>query len=139
MFEKHLPDPSVLVQPAQVYAEQLTEAALEKLTPLTTIVRDSVEGVSEARLSLQDQADVIRNTMDGLSSDLQESLRDLQPLLEKIADHSQQVRTDAEEMDQLQSMVELRRSVDTLNNNLSTLLPRSRRRFLWPWKRRSQG
>ncbi len=138
-FEKHLPDPSVLVQPAQVYAEQLTEAALEKLTPLTTIVRDSVEGVSEARLSLQDQADVIRNTMDGLSSDLQESLRDLQPLLEKIADHSQQVRTDAEEMDQLQSMVELRRSVDTLNNNLSTLLPRSRRRFLWPWKRRSQG
>ena len=41
-FEKHLPDPSVLVEPAQVYAEQLTQAALDKLTPLTSLVRDSV-------------------------------------------------------------------------------------------------
>ena len=58
-FEKHLPDP-LLVEPAQVYAEKLTESALEKLTPLTKIVRDSVEGVVEARLSLQDQAEMIR-------------------------------------------------------------------------------
>ena len=47
-FENIFPDPSVLVEPAELYAEKLTEAALEKLTPLTTIVRDSVEGVAEA-------------------------------------------------------------------------------------------
>ena len=58
-FENHLPDPSVLVEPAQAYAERLTEATVEKLSPLTNLVRDSVEGIAEARLSLQDQADVI--------------------------------------------------------------------------------
>ena len=136
-FEKHLPDPSVLVQPAQLYAEQLTEAALEKLTPLTTLVRDSVEGVSEARLSLQDQADVIRDSMGGLSGDLQKSLSDLEPLLEKMADRTQQMRTEAEVIDQLQAMNELRRSVDALNANLNTFA--SRRRPAWPWSRRSQG
>jgi len=136
-FEKHLPDPSVLVQPAQLYAEQLTEAALEKLTPLTTLVRDSVEGVSEARLSLQDQADVIRDSMGDLSGDLQKSLRDLEPLLEKMAGRTQQMRTEAEVIDQLQAMNELRRSVEALNANLNILA--SRRRPLWPWSRRSQG
>ena len=39
-FEKHLPDPSVLVEPAQAYAETLTEATIEKLSPLTNLVRD---------------------------------------------------------------------------------------------------
>ena len=28
-FEKHLPDPSVLVEPAQLYADKLTEATIE--------------------------------------------------------------------------------------------------------------
>ena len=55
-FENHLPDPSVLVEPAQVYAERLTEATVEKLAPLTNLVRDSVEGIAEARLSIQDQS-----------------------------------------------------------------------------------
>jgi len=136
-FEKHLPDPSVLVEPAQVYAEQLTQAALDKLTPLTTIVRDSVEGVAEARLSLQDQADVIRSSMGGLSADLQQSLRELEPLLKTIADGSRQVHTEAEHLDQLQAMVELRRSLDALNANLDRIVPQRRSR--WPWVRRGQA
>jgi len=136
-FEKHLPDPSVLVEPAQVYAEQLTQAALEKLTPLTTIVRDSVEGVAEARLSLQDQADVIRSSMGGLSEELQQSLRDLEPALEKIAGSARQVRTEAEQVDQLQAMAELRRSLDALNANLDRIVPQRRSR--WPWSGRGQG
>lgn len=130
-FEKHLPDPSVLVEPAQVYAEQLTQAALDKLTPLTTIVRDSVEGVAEARLSLQDQAEVIRSSMGGLSDDLQKSLRDLEPLLQKLAERKTTVRTDAEQMDQLQVMVELRQSLDSLNANLDRLQPRARAGWFW--------
>ena len=83
-FEKHLPDPSVLVEPAELYAEKMIESTLEKLTPLTKIVRDSVEGVAEARLSLQDQAEVIRSSMSGLSQDLEKTLRDLEPILEKL-------------------------------------------------------
>ena len=136
-FEKHLPDPSVLVEPAQVYAEQLTQAALDKLSPLTTIVRDSVEGVSEARLSLQDQAEVIRSSMSGLSDELQQSLRDLEPVLNRIAGSSRQVRTEAEQLDQLQAMAELRQSLDALNANLDRLVPQRRSR--WPWSGRGEG
>ena len=136
-FEKHLPDPSVLVEPAQVYAEQLTQAALDKLTPLTSLVRDSVEGMSEARLSLQDQSEVIRTSMSGLSAELQQSLNDLEPLLNKIASSSKQVRTDAETLDQLQAMTDLRQSMDALNVNLNRLVPQ--KRPLWPWRHRGQG
>ena len=132
-FEKHLPDPSVLVEPAQVYAEQLTQSALDKLSPLTTIVRDSVEGVAEARLSLQDQAEVIRSSMTGLSEELQQSLRELEPMLDKLARHSDQVRTQSEQQDQLQAMQELRQSLDALNANLNRVLPDRRR---WPWSQR---
>ena len=136
-FEKHLPDPSVLVEPAQVYAEQLTQAALDKLTPLTSLVRDSVEGMSEARLSLQDQSEVIRTSMSGLSAELQQSLNELEPLLNKIASSSKQVRTDAESLDQLQAMTDLRQSMDALNVNLNRLVPQ--KRPLWPWRHRGQG
>lgn len=136
-FEKHLPDPSVLVEPAQIYAEQLTQAALDKLSPLTTIVRDSVEGVAEARLSLQDQADVIRSSMDGLSAELKESLRDLEPVLEKIADRSRHVRIEADQIDQLQAMSELRCSLDALNANLERIVPQRRSR--WPWSQRGKA
>ena len=136
-FEKHLPDPSVLVEPAQVYAEQLTQAALDKLTPLTSLVRDSVEGMSEARLSLQDQSEVIRTSMSGLSAERQQSQNDLEPLLNKIASSSKQVRTDAESLDQLQAMTDLRQSMDALNVNLNRLVPQ--KRPLWPWRHRGQG
>lgn len=130
-FEKHLPDPSVLVEPAQVYAEKLTESALEKLTPLTKIVRDSVEGVAEARLSLQDQAEMIRSSMDGLSEELQKSLSDLEPILQKLSDKKTAVKTDTEQIDQLSAMVELRQSLDTLNSNLVRLQPQRRVRWFW--------
>ena len=136
-FEKHLPDPSVLVEPAQIYAEQLTQAALDKLSPLTTSVRDSVEGVAEARLSLQDQADVIRSSMDGLSAELKESLRDLEPVLDKISDRSRHVRIEADQIDQLQAMSELRCSLDALNANLERIV--SQRRSRWPWSQRGKA
>lgn len=103
-FEKHLPDPSVLVEPAQAYAEKLTEATIEKLTPLTTIVRDSVEGVSEARLSLQEQTDVIRNAMNLLAGELSDLLAENRIGIDQKA--------------QLKSLIELRESIDQLNKNL---------------------
>lgn len=133
-FEKHLPDPSVLVEPAQVYAEHLTAAALETLSPLTTIVRDSVEGVAEARLSLQDQSEVIRQTMDGLSDDLNQSLANLKPVLQRLSQSSESALTEDQRLSQLQTMTELRHSLDSLNLNIERLL--STRRRAWPWDRR---
>ena len=103
-FEKHLPDPSVLVEPAQAYAETLTEATIEKLTPLTTLVRDSVEGVSEARLSLQEQTDVIRNAMNLLSGELSDLLAEN--------------RIGIDQKSQIRSLIELKDSIDQLNQNL---------------------
>ena len=71
-FEKHLPDPSVLVEPARAYADAITEASVDKLSPLTQLVRDSVEGVSEARLSLQEQSIMIQRCVDILKEELTE-------------------------------------------------------------------
>ena len=136
-FEKHLPDPSVLVQPAELYAEKLIESTLEKLTPLTKIVRDSVEGVAEARLSLQDQAEVIRSSMSGLSQDLEQSFRELEPILEKLEKHTISVRSDADQLDQLKIMIELNQSLDSLNRNLSRI-QQSSSRFRWFWNKRGQ-
>ncbi|MFZ9148960.1 MAG: MotA/TolQ/ExbB proton channel family protein [Vulcanococcus sp.] len=126
-FEKHLPDPSVLVEPAQAYADQLTQATLEKLAPLTNLVRDSVEGVAEARLSLQDQADVIRGSMDGLSQELNQSLQALEPVLTRLERLSTGTYTEAERIDQVQALVELRRSIETLNASVARLEPARRR------------
>ena len=103
-FEKHLPDPSVLVEPAQAYAEKLTEATIEKLSPLTTIVRDSVEGVSEARLSLQEQTDIIRNAMNLLAGELSDLLAENRIGIDQKA--------------QLRSLIELKESIDLLNKNM---------------------
>ena len=135
-FEKHLPDPSVLVEPAELYAEKLIESTLEKLTPLTKIVRDSVEGVAEARLSLQDQSEVIRSSMNGLSQDLEKSMKDLQPILEKLEKHTTSVRSDSEQFDQLKLMIDLNRSLDCLNKNLIRL--QSSKRSFWFWNKRGQ-
>ena len=115
----------------------MIESTLEKLTPLTKIVRDSVEGVAEARLSLQDQAEVIRSSMSGLSQDLEMTLRDLKPILEKLEQRTISVRSDSEQLDQLTIMMELNQSLDSLNKNL--ILLQSARRSRWFWNRRGQG
>ena len=104
-FEKHLPDPSVLVEPAQAYADTLTEATIEKLTPLTNIVKESVEGVSEARLSLQEQTDIVRNAMNLLAGEMSDLLAEN--------------RVSIDHKSQIQSLIDLKDSIDTLNNNLN--------------------
>lgn len=133
-FEKHLPDPSVLVEPAQFYAETLTAAALEKLTPLTSIVRDSVEGVAEARLSLQDQAGFIRSSMEGLSSEINQSLNHLEPLLQRLNEHSDSLAVESEKLEQLQVLRELRYSMDQLNSNFDRIIPKKRVFWSWRWR-----
>lgn len=135
-FEKHLPDPSVLVEPAQLYAETLTQSVLEKLSPLTTLVRDSVEGVGEARLSLQDQASVIRNTMSDLSNDLNTTIKELEPLLKRLASSSLSTKNDVEQMDQLKIMADLSKSLDALNTSLKQINKNGSSKMRWfNWRR----
>ena len=86
------------------YADKLTEATIEKLTPLTTLVRDSVEGVGEARLSLQEQTDVIRNAMNLLAGELSDLLAEN--------------RIGIDQKSQIRSLIELKTSIDELNKNL---------------------
>ena len=98
----------MLVEPAQAYADKLTEATIEKLTPLTTLVRDSVEGVGEARLSLQEQTDVIRNAMNLLAGELSDLLAENRIGIDQKA--------------QIRSLIELKTSIDELNKNLKRCL-----------------
>ena len=135
-FEQHLPDPSVLVSPAQLYAEQLTETALAKLSPLTALVRDSVEGVAEARLSLQEQAQIIRSSMDGAALELNHSLQQLKPLLLELKSASALSGVLGEELTSLKASIELRRAIEQLTVQLQRIeqlqLRRPQRR--WPWR-----
>ena len=103
-FEKHLPDPSVLVEPARAYADAITEASVDKLSPLTQIVRDSVEGVSEARLSLQEQSVMIQRCVDILK--------------EELTEISIERKTKSESAHQLQAVMELRRAIEQLNSTM---------------------
>jgi len=139
-FEQHLPDPSVLVEPARHYADQLTEAALAKLDPLTTLVRDSVEGVAEARLSLQEQAQIIRGSMDGAAHELTASLQELKPLLRELQSASTLGSVLGEELGTLKASMELRRAIEQLSGQLLQLqqlqreqLEHSQRQRRWPW------
>ena len=135
-FEQHLPDPSVLVSPAQLYAEQLTETALAKLSPLTALVRDSVEGVAEARLSLQEQAQIIRSSMDGAALELNHSLQQLKPLLLELKSASALSGVLGEELTSLKASIELRRAIEQLTVQLQRIeqlqLRRPQRRWPWP-------
>ena len=115
-FEKHLPDPSVLVEPAKAYADAITEASVDKLSPLTQLVRDSVEGVSEARLSLQEQSVMIQKCVDILK--------------EELTEMSIERKTKSESSQQLQAIMELRRAMEQLNstmldNKRSSLTPKN--------------
>ena len=103
-FEKHLPDPSVLVEPARAYVDAMTEASVDKLSPLTQLVRDSVEGVSEARLSLQEQSVMIQRCVDILKGELTEM--------------SIERKTKSESSQQLQAIMELRQAMERLNNTI---------------------
>jgi hypothetical protein len=122
------------VAPAQQYADQLVEATLTKLDPLTTLVRHSVEGVAEARLSLQEQAQLIRSTMDGAASQLNQSVRDLEPLLRDLQLAAKLSTVLSEDYDQLKATVELRRAIQSLNANLTLLQQRADASRSW-WQR----
>lgn len=126
----------MLVAPAQQYAEQLTSATLEKLNPLTNLVRDAVEGVAEARLSLQEQSHQIRSSMDGVASELCRSLQELEPVLRQLQAASDSGLTKAEDLNHLKATVELRRAIEALNRNLEQLHRQQRQPVWWaPWRR----
>ena len=94
----------MLVEPAQAYAETLTEATIEKLSPLTNIVRDSVEGVGEARLSLQEQTEIIRNAMNVLTGEIKEISLD--------------AKINQEQETQINALIDLKEAIEELNINL---------------------
>ena len=104
---------------------------MEKLAPLTNVVRDSVEGIAEARLSLQDQADVIRGSMDSMAGDLGQTMKDLDPVLTRLERASGRTFTEVEQMDQLQALVELRQAIEQLNGQLQQIERPRRRRWFW--------
>ena len=103
------------MEPAQAYAETLTEATIEKLSPLTNLVRDSVEGVGEARLSLQEQTEIIRNAMNVLTGEIKEISLD--------------AKINQEQETQINALIDLKEAIEELNINLQVNQRRNRMGF----------
>ena len=75
--------------------------------------------------------------MGGISENLKESISDLEPLLQKLANYRKSTYEDSEQKDQVQVMIELRQSIDALNSNLHQLKQAGRRN--WFWNKRGEG
>ena len=118
-FERHLPDPSVLVEPAKVYAEKLSEGTLQRLDPLRTFTKESIEGIAEARLSIQDQAQTIKHELDGLGSDLLRGIATVAPLVKSltgVTERAAQAQDHLELQAELQELKACLAQLETLTN-----------------------
>lgn len=120
-FERHLPDPSVLVEPAKVYAEKLSEGTLARLDPLRTFTKESIEGIAEARLSIQDQAHELKRELDGLGADLLRGISGVAPVVQALTAVTERA---AQGTDQRELQADLR-DLKAALAQLDTLLARA--------------
>ena len=113
-FERHLPDPSVLVEPAKVYAEKLSEGTLARLDPLRTFTRESIEGLAEARLSIQDQTHEIKRELDGLGAELLRSIGSVAPLMKSLIQLTERASRDRDDLAVQADLQDLKASMERL-------------------------
>ena len=91
-------------------------------------MRDSVEGVGEARLSLQEQTEIIRNAMNVLTGEIKEISLD--------------AKINQEQETQINALIDLKEAIEELNINLRVNRRRSRlglnlatlKNIRLPWK-----
>ena len=113
-FERHLPDPSVLVEPAKIYAERLTDGTLARLDPLRSLAKESIEGIAEARLSIQDQAQDVKRELDGLGANLVQAIGAMQPVIKELSRATTLAASVSNGLDDQQELIALRQSVQSL-------------------------
>jgi hypothetical protein len=100
--------------------------------------------VAEARLSLQEQAQIIRGSMDGAAHELTASLQELKPLLRELQSASTLGTVLGEELGTLKASMALRRAIEQLSGQLLQLEQLQReqlehskrhcqRQSRWPW------
>ena len=84
-FNKHLPGPEVLVQPAITYAEHAAEAITLHLEPIKTLAKDSAAAIAEARADVRGQVSDIKDALASTASQLNDSVQSLYPLLDQLS------------------------------------------------------
>ena len=84
-FQKHLPDPEVLVQPAIAYAEHAARAITAHLDPIKTLAADAAAAITEARADVRAQANDIKDSLANTAMQLNDSVLSLHPLLDQLS------------------------------------------------------
>ena len=107
-FEKFLPTPEALVEPAKAYATRAAELILEQLSPLKSMSDEAISCLQEARASTKDQTNEISTQLRGISEDIRSSIDSLSPVLTTM-------QTMASSSEELRHELENLRSGDQLN------------------------
>lgn len=113
-FEKFLPGPEALVEPAKEYAMRAASLLTEQLAPLKTIGDEAILCMQDARASTKAQADEISFQLENISKTIGSSIESLEPALRAV----QQLSASSEE---LKEELERLRAGEQLNNTFKQL------------------
>jgi len=118
-FERHLPNPEFLVEPAKIYAESAAKAIIIHLDPVKTLAEESAAAITEARQSVVDQADALKASLESGAIQINASVQSLKPLLEQLANVQACSAELDHELKQLHSGARLSECLDELKTMLS--------------------
>ena len=118
-FQRHLPSPSVLVEPAKVYAENAAQAITTHLDPIKSLATDSSAAIEAARQCISDQAQIVKSSLLEGANRIDSSIQSLVPLLEEL--NKVQILSSQldHELKQLESGAKLTKSLEELKKLLA--------------------
>jgi len=102
-FERNLPNPEVLVEPAKAYAERSARLLVQELLPLSRMADVAIKAIDEARLQIKDQANDLSGCFTDTSIRFTDSINSLNPVLEQIKIFAEHSKSLADEIEQLKT------------------------------------
>lgn len=120
-FDRHLPNPSVLVEPAKIYAENAAKAITTHLDPIKSLAEQSAAAIETAQQSVSAQTDAVKNSLLEGADRIHASIQSIHPLLEELSKLQSLSSGLDYEIKQLQSGAKLSESLGSLKEMLAAV------------------
>lgn len=102
-FQRHLPSPEILVEPAKEYAERSSQLIVQELMPLKQMADSATAAIEDARLRIRDNANELSESFTNASNQLKSTIESLQPVLEQIRSMAEASTLLTHEIEQLRT------------------------------------